>query len=299
MGYNNALSYHFSLLFYRIIICLDIVVYDKSSAWYKEAIKSLKDSKKSLQIIIYEKMESSCPSSNNNSQKRVLIVPPSCASQGLPSSSTLPEIDPNERPVSVTEEEPSPPKKKSTSSSSLQLTESKQTDDGTVPDRFMNQSIPRPDGKDTSSSGNSFGSFGPFGQPITSLPSTRFPDFREPNMQQTQPILGNFSLAADFPAFSFSGSSNLAQSTSNPTAFRSHIINSAPMTRFPNFGSQPMAPTQPTVGNSPFGPGNPSNFSVFSFPSINHIQSSARKISSAAAPMIFSPFNPIIQVIVN
>ncbi len=209
MNHNIVLSSQIFLLFYRVIVCLNIVVLDKSSAWLKKPIKSMKASKKSLQIVTYEKMEPSCPSPNKNSQKRVLIVPPSCASKGLPSSSKSPEIGPNERPASVREEEPSPPKKRS-----LSFTEFiKQTGDGTVPECFMNHNISKLDGKATSPLRNSLGSFGPFGQPITSLPSTRIFNFEEPNIHRTQPILGNSSFAADLPASSFSSIDNHAQST--------------------------------------------------------------------------------------
>ena len=101
---------------------------DKTSTWYREAVKSLEASDKSLKIALYEKMESS--------KKRISIVRPSADSRAspIPSSSPLDQIGPagDHAILFIGEEEASPPKKKMRASS-LPLAQSKQADNGTAP----------------------------------------------------------------------------------------------------------------------------------------------------------------------
>lgn len=122
-----------------LIIYLYIVVIDKASTWYKETLKSLENSNKSLKIIVYEYIEPSPLASTSNSQRRASVVRPSGASKRPSSSSSTPnQITPKDQDIVVIrEEEASPPRKKS--APSLPLAQSKQTGNGAVPERLVSK----------------------------------------------------------------------------------------------------------------------------------------------------------------
>ncbi len=102
---------------FRVLtIYLNIVVLDRTSNWFKETVKSLEASDKSLKIVVYKNVEPSPLASTSNSQRRASIVRPSGASKrpSSSSSSTPNQITPNDQAVVVIrEEEASPPRKKS------------------------------------------------------------------------------------------------------------------------------------------------------------------------------------------